>query len=327
MSDTQTADVQCAARNLLLGAMPEREAELANLWSAYQTEFQIVDDNHGCGPIVLDAGLYRFVRFNHRVMRLFWLAGYAYWEGYEAFHRFANGDPIRLEQFKAIVECFDQVMTTKDVESVPWPDQIPPPGTLVDHVEGSAGRVAGEIAIFSTAFAVLHELRHIAHQNEGTSAPYDDWPRCREEEHSCDEFATAYLLERIGDYASQSGEDVHKVRAKRQVGVYAALFALSLLSKHSPGQSNHHPAVQERVNRVIRQMSDLDRLDPKALACAAAAFSALDFLGFGGAATPLRSQTFVAKILQWGEDGVAFPGGAVPARPGQMDASSCHRLD
>lgn len=322
MSDAHTADVQRVARNLLLGAMPEREAEFAVLWAAYQTEFQIVDDNHDDGPIVLDAGLYRFVRFNHRVMRLFWLAGYAYWEGYEAFHRFANGDPIRLEQFKAIVECFDQVMTATDVESVPWPDPIPPPGTLVDHVEGRAERVAGELAIFSTAFAVLHELRHIVHQNEGTSAPYDDWPRCREEEHSCDEFAAAYLLERIGDYASQSGEDAHKVRAKRQAGVYAALFALSLLSKRNPGRSNHHPAVQERLNRVIRQMSDRDGLDPKAWAGAAAAFCALDFLGFDGAATPLRSQTFVAKILQWGEDGIAFPGVGVPARQDQMDAPS-----
>lgn len=322
MSDEHNADVQCVVRNLLLGAMPEREAEFTVLWTAYEPEFQIVDDNHDDGPIVLDAGLYRFVRFNHRVMRLFWLAGYAYWEGYEAFHRFANGAPIRLERFKAIVECFDQVMTATDVERVPWPDDIPPPGTLVDHVEGSAGRVAGELAIFSTAFAVLHELRHLMHQNEGTSAAFDDFPRSREEEHSCDEFAAAYLFERIDDYASQSGEDANRVRAKRQAGIYAALFALSLLSKRNSGQSDHHPAVQERLNRVIARMSDLDGLDPKAWAGAAAAFCSLQFLGFDGAATPLRSETFVAKILQWGEDGVPFAGVGAPARPGQTGAST-----
>lgn len=299
MTEQPLVDLQQVARNLLLGAIPERAGELQVLWDAYGPEFQLVEDDHPDGPIILDAGIYKFVRFNHRMMRLFWLAGHALWEGFEAFQRFAEGGAARLERLNTIVGCFDQTMIAKDVDHVPWPVGVPKPGVLVEHVEGDPGRVAGEIAILSAAFAVLHELRHLAHQNEGTSAPYDNEVLCREEEHSCDEFAVGYLLERIDDYVANTGEQAQRVLEKRQIGVYAALFALALLIKNRPGETKTHPSTQDRLNRVIRQMNDSSGLTKKASVVAMAAFCSLQLLRYKDAATPLRSEEFVAKVLEW----------------------------
>jgi hypothetical protein len=60
--------------NFLLGAVaPERQAELAQLWNKYEPEFRLLEDDGPAKQFVMEAGLYRIVRFNHRVMRLFWL--------------------------------------------------------------------------------------------------------------------------------------------------------------------------------------------------------------------------------------------------------------
>jgi hypothetical protein len=59
-----------AAELLLDGVAPERKDELRDLWAKDGPEFRLLDDDGPDGSFGLDAGAYRLVRFNHRVLRL-----------------------------------------------------------------------------------------------------------------------------------------------------------------------------------------------------------------------------------------------------------------
>jgi len=75
MTDALRADqqVQNAARQRLLGAAPERTVELTAMWADFDPVFHLMRDLHSDGRLILDAGGYRYVRFNHRIMRAFWI--------------------------------------------------------------------------------------------------------------------------------------------------------------------------------------------------------------------------------------------------------------
>src|SRR5271170_2121867 len=77
-------EVQIAVRDLFLGCAPERKPELDAIWQMLAPKFQLTGDIHEGERFILDAGCYRDVRFNHRVVRAFWLAAYIAWEGYRA---------------------------------------------------------------------------------------------------------------------------------------------------------------------------------------------------------------------------------------------------
>ena len=71
------AGVQEAVHSILCGSAPERNCELQQLWKLLNPQFQLWQDNDGKeARFVMDAGAYRYVRFNHRAVRAFWLASY-----------------------------------------------------------------------------------------------------------------------------------------------------------------------------------------------------------------------------------------------------------
>ena len=240
--------VQTAIRNLFMGCVPERRAELEDLWTRFSLEFRLTSDIHEGERIIMDAGCYRYVRFNHRVLRAFWIAAFVAWEGYSAIHRSLTSDqPLELGQFIVLIEGFEKVISSDSPEPEPLPEGVPEPGLYVDRSIDVQARAASELATFAVGWALLHELRHIRHQHEGTSADFhvpDPEPK-RGEELSCDRFATLFLLEK--DYAGSENVAPERVRQKRELGVYFALFALTLLAKKNWDDTPTHPAVQTRI--------------------------------------------------------------------------------
>lgn len=236
--------------DMLLGVASERTAELQTYWDDFGLQFQILDDDGPDGLVVLDAGGYVFIRFNHRVMRLFWLGSFAMWEGYVACQHYVTTQETNLTRFGEILDCFEATRTAPDVDAVPWLAYLPPPGELVDHVPGDPARVGGELAIFGVGWAVLHEIQHLIHQQAGTSAAWDDVEACRREEHSCDAFATSFVLERIAEHAEATGQSASLISDKRQMGIYCAIFAMTLLSRANWGPGDRHPALQERIDAI-----------------------------------------------------------------------------
>ncbi len=290
--------LRSAVHDMLLAVAPERADELQRYWNDFSPQFNILEDDGPDGPVVLDAGGYVNIRFNHRIMRLFWLSSFALWEGYSAFHHYADTGKTNLARFIELIDCFEATRIAADVDSVPWPAGLPQPGELVEHVHGDPSRVGGELAIFGVSWALLHELRHLIHQQENTSAPWDDLAACQNEELSCDAFATNIILQRIDEHTTSSQHEAAVVLAKRQTGVFCALFAMTLLSRDNWGPGERHPAMQERIDHVLRQMDDETKVSKAAGVIAFAAFSTLK-LAFPGAPDPGATIGEVAVRENW----------------------------
>lgn len=100
---------------------------------------------------------------------------------------------------------------------------------------------------------MLHEVRHLKHQQNGTGADtyVGTQQDLHEEELSCDEFATKFLLENVAGYISQTLEELSKIKQKCQLGIYFSLFILTLLSKDKWGATKSHPSIQDCIDSVL----------------------------------------------------------------------------
>lgn len=290
--------------DMLLGVTPERTDELQRYWEEFGLQFQILEDDGPDGPVVLDAGGYVYIRFNHRIMRLFWLGSFAMWEGYSAFQHYATTQETNLARFREILDCFEATRVAADVDAVAWPAYLPLPGELVDHTPGDPARVGGELAIFGVGWAILHELQHLIHQQAGTSAVWDDVEACRREEHSCDAFATAFLLGRIAEQAAETGQSPTAISDKRQMGIYCAVFTMTLLSRENWGPGERHPALQERIDAIAAAL-EAHGTSKVAAIIAVAAFVSLK-LAHPGAPDPIAVVNLVAQREDWSPEDPQF---------------------
>ncbi|MCW0183409.1 MAG: phage exclusion protein Lit family protein [Zavarzinia sp.] len=242
--------VQDAIKQLFYGSAPERCHSLATMWQQIEPLFQLVDDIHPDGRIILDAGAYRYVRFNHRALRAFWIAGHAAWEAYRLVAESPDLQQLDMSRFTALIAAFEQAIGSDDPTVEPLPAGVAEPGVYPDKQADPQGRATAELATIAAAWALLHEFRHIRHQQEGTGSVSGSREDKHREELSCDEFATNFLLERISEYAVTEGVDVELVRQKRQLGIYFGLFAVTLLAKDKWQASDSHPSVQDRLDAV-----------------------------------------------------------------------------
>lgn len=267
--------IQNAVQQLFSGCAPERELELRDHWNNLAPVFQMVGDVHETERFILDAGAYRYVRFNHRATRAFWLGAFAAWESYRAVAESEDICVVDLAKLKEFIEAFDRTLMNDQSDNEPLPQGVPEPGTFPDAATFPQERAAAELATVALGWALLHEVRHIQHQQAGTSAdPHGIDPQpARNEELSCDAFATEFLLENIQKYAQMKSEDALLVRRKRETGIYFALFTLTLLTKDNWGASKTHPAVQDRIDAVVTLMGA--QHDEIAKAIAHTAFAAL----------------------------------------------------
>ena len=249
--------VQTSIRNLFVGCVPEKETELLELWRSLSPTFQLLQDTHHGERFVMDAGAYKFVRFNHRAVRAFWLAGYIAWEGYRVVAENPAVTSESLDRFKTMLRAFDDVISSDQSDEVALPTGVAEPGQFPDKDHDPQGRAAAELATIAVGWALLHEVRHIQHQQAGSGAdPYDADPtKRRQEEFDCDQYATRFLLDRIDDYARAKNLDPAQVAQKRHLGICFALFTLTLLAKDKWEASNNHPPVQDRIEAVLRDLA------------------------------------------------------------------------
>jgi hypothetical protein len=188
-------------------------------------------------------------------MRAFWLASFIAWEGYRAIADSASDDAIDLGTFSGMIGVFDQVLTAPDLNTVVFPLTVPEPGVYPDAESHPEERATAELATFATGWAFLHEIRHLQHQQDGTSAGMGaSKAQCHAEEFSCDGFATDFLLSSIDRYAFRENVPAALVRQKREMGVYFALFTMTLISREKWAESESHPPIQERIDRAVQQL-------------------------------------------------------------------------
>lgn len=288
--------VQDAIHKMFSGSIPERENEINELWSNFQINFQIHADKNSEGKYIFDAGLFRFIRFNHRVLRVFWIGAFSAISGYtaiiedknnkveefiksrdEIFNNYSselislqsmqlslevmvnnfisNTEDIATADFSNfynLIDCFENSAKDDFSDEKPFPAGVPEPGVFPDVGTDPINRGTAEIAVISTAWAFLHEVRHIIHQQDGTSyCPHNfTQKQAHTEELSCDEFATKFIIDKMNDYCNKSGDDALLVSRKRKLAIYCALFSLALLTKDNWDASDTHPSLKERMDKV-----------------------------------------------------------------------------
>lgn len=296
--------VQDSVRKMFLASIPERQNELDEFWSKFNMTFQNHSDNHTDGKFIFDAGMYRFIRFNHRVLRTFWIGTFAAMAGYEAINTeqnkkiedfidkrdsildlfdskkislvsteselhvlleelqeeladFSSADFVNFEQ---LICAFENTAKDEVPDEKPLPIGIPEPGTMPDSKIEPVKRATAELAIIAAAWAFLHEVRHIIHQQEGTSYDMNEFTQeqAHNEEFSCDEFATKFILDHIDNYCEESMYDRVLVSRKRRLSIYCALFSVTMLGKNNWVFSKSHPSLQDRINKVKALMKEPD---------------------------------------------------------------------
>lgn len=225
--------------------------EMDGLWAEYDLQFQIKEDTDNGEKLVMRGGLYRYVEFNHRMLRAFWVAGYAVWEGYNVMaEAIRNNQEPDLTRFQELVTAVRRISESESPCSEPLPAGVAEPG----HYDGqdTPERTASELATFAACWAFLHEIRHIRHQREGTGADiYESDPSEKhKEEISCDQFATEFLLAKIDGYARDQSVPADKVRLKREIGVYFALFTIGVLADGQFDDTATHPSLEKRIMAV-----------------------------------------------------------------------------
>jgi len=266
------AEVQQAVKAQFLGIVPERAGDLERLWSECDLQFNLLEDE---GEVVMEGGAYRFVRFNHRALRVIWVSSFAAWEAFKCSADAANqGTTRNHDKLKILLELALTIRNAPNPEEVPLLG-LPEPGVFPDAESEPELRAASELAVFASGWAMLHEVHHVMHQREGTAYTYDSPPEDKwAEELSCDSFATLFVLENAADYAQMTGQDSALVLRKRSMGIYFAMFALTILAHDQWSDSPTHPAVQKRMNATRNHVSG-DAIDD-ALSIAALAFSSLE---------------------------------------------------
>lgn len=247
-------EVQQVARNLFLGVAPERSQELEELWHRYKPRFNFIEEISPDGAFVMCAGAYREVCFDLRSTRAFWLAAFIAWEGYRSINESMGCNMLR---FREMLDCFNKMRYADDLLIVALPKGVPEPGVYEDGALPEKVRVAVELANIAIGWALLHEVRHIKHQQDGTSAAGNaSSVERRAEELSCDEFATRFILDQVEAYARSANVPVLAVKLKREIGIYFGAFALTLIAKDCWGESDTHPAVQTRIDAIVQQIGN-----------------------------------------------------------------------
>jgi len=125
-------EVQVAAQRLFEGVVPERAADLKELWQKYQPKFHLLADAGPDGLFVMAGGRYRDVAFNHRALRAFWLASFFAWEGYLRVHEQVTTGAASFDRFDDMLEVFHRMLTENEPLSVALPTGVSEPGYYPD---------------------------------------------------------------------------------------------------------------------------------------------------------------------------------------------------
>jgi hypothetical protein len=290
MSDNDNDMVFRAIDRLIAAVAPERRDDLNRLWHRYCPEFVLSPDRRG---FVIEAGAFGAVIYTNRTLLQIWLLGFAAWRAVEAYAGIirtcaAKGllfDPpsvAALPGQSAVNATFDRTLSSaarlrqsENLAFFTWPADVPPPGTESFSVPDKA---AHDLICIATAYAFLHELKHVAFANDG-DAPTDPVA----EEIACDRFAREFLLSGASAFAAQIGKPVDEVLAKRVAGIALAAFVVfEETPPESWGGSGSHPSVAERLKDVFATVA----IPPTAYPWNIGAALVLAKLGASGRPTP-----------------------------------------
>lgn len=130
----QDKTVQRAICDMFIGSVPERAEDLAALWKDNDLVIRLFPDVHEGGRIIMAGGTYRYIHYNHRVLRSFLIGAFAAWEGYRTVAESPNFPKTDLTRLQELLGAFDAVIQSEQSDAAPLPAGIPEPGHCLTEI-------------------------------------------------------------------------------------------------------------------------------------------------------------------------------------------------
>ncbi len=258
-----------AVINLMRGTVPERVPEIDSLWASYDPEVVLVAN---AKHVTLNATKVR-IEFDAKTIDVFWLIGFAGWKAIECYSPHvvcsaATGQTvaelIRADQGLDEVEraykerrgAAQTLIDTPDLDSAPWPPDLPRPSADRDALSGPQYKVAFDLTCLAVAFTLFHEFRHVMLDRD--NARHDDR---REEELACDVWAREFMTSNLASYAASHGHAFQDVLRKRSMGfALAALILDEITPVWDHGGNREYFSVAARLTAILdnTQLPDND---------------------------------------------------------------------
>src|SRR5262249_46968421 len=129
----------------------------------------------------------------------------------------------------------------------PWPPDIQQPLADRATLPSDEHKAIFDLVLLATAFAFLHELRHVLFDGE------QDRPSSQaEEEMACDVWARDMLTSKLAIYAMQHEHSYEDVLKKRAMGLaIGATILYAITPPHSRGDSAQYPAIGRRIEALL----------------------------------------------------------------------------
>lgn len=220
--------------NIMIGASPERETEIRQLWRHYNPKVLVED----VGGMTLNADRNQ-IAIDVKMIDVFWLIGFSGWRGIETYTPAVVasalcGMPIAtvLQQdaglgeveraYKERIAAVHTFIKATDATTAPWPPDIPRPCANRDQLNDQQYKATFDVTGSAVAFTLFHEFRHVMLDRDGERP--SDRP---EEELACDVWAREFTTTKAAAYATSKGFNFADVLQRRSMS-----FALAALILH-----------------------------------------------------------------------------------------------
>ncbi len=230
----------------MVGVVPEREAEIDNLWQIYDPDIEVVDDRRG---ITLNATRDR-IRFDPKTMDVFWLIGFSGWRAIECYsphiilsacgvslQSLLDGDEMLPElerEYRERLRAANGLIAADDAEAAAWPPDIPRPSANRNALDDAQYKAAFDLSVMAVAFTILHEFRHVMLDRD-RQRPTDR----REEELQADVWARDFITAKVKAYATANGHTYNEVLRKRSMGLAIAALILHEITPQHGGNCDY----------------------------------------------------------------------------------------
>jgi hypothetical protein len=249
-------------RELFMGAMPERLAELDVVLE--QISFQTASDRPAFHLEAIAVAGHGLVVFTPRTLEQVWLIAYMAWQCMHEQSGFVvgfldQGRPYDLtapdvgdagQRARARVsELGEALRRLRDAETeqAEWPADVPIPNPTAVF-EDTEDQAAFELACFALTFVLLHECYHALQRIAGVDY------QGSVEELACDAYAAHFIIDHAHQYSVGMGYDKHQqqtVLDKRAIGTFLGLVLMletTEIGLRTPTET--HPAWIERVRAI-----------------------------------------------------------------------------